>query len=120
MFHQKIRLEIFGQEDIKIQQPEITQTELLVEEIKEDSFDFDLFPNPASETINLELKWPDFHPVFVKIINSNGKTLSKKHRILKPGLNKITYDIENLLNGNYYILIEDGMKTYHRPFTVIR
>ena len=106
--------------DVKINQPDITQTELSIEEISTDNVDITLYPNPSQGEISLRMNYNNFSSVLGKIINSNGKTILESRMILQPGMNDFIFDLSFCESGNYYLIVEEGSRLLYKPFTIVR
>lgn len=81
-----------------------------VEEYIKDNPAIKLFPNPASNVI--EISGVELNAEYI-IIDAAGKVYSK-------GTLNSTIDIKNLSSGTYYINLRQGMNAYAIPFNVIR
>lgn len=81
--------------------------------IKKEHFvdDYTIFPNPATEQINLSLNWKESgQNGSVYIRDNSGKTVLVYKQRLEKGQNKFAMDISQLLGGIYYleVLSEGG------------
>ncbi len=63
----------------------------------------DVFPNPASDRLNIEMNCNDVQTSKVKMYDSQGR-LAYVH---KESSNRISIDISNFSNGIYYVQIEN-------------
>jgi len=69
-----------------------------------------LFPNPATSTINLTINAETRENVILTIANMKGQKIIQKDLILNKGINNIPEDIHNLLNAVYIISIQNLIK----------
>jgi hypothetical protein len=78
-----------------------------------------IYPNPANVFINLKLDKPANSNTYVMIYDMQHKIIMQ--RKIATGALTQQYSINNLLPGNYtLILIENGKRTHKEPFTVAR
>jgi hypothetical protein len=73
-----------------------------------------LFPNPVSETQNLNVTID--RPAFIQVISIVGQQLSMPARI--QSFEQHTYDVSSLSSGLYIMKFFVGSKTYSRKFVV--
>lgn len=74
----------------------------------EEVFDrINIFPNPTTEFINIQL--PNTNKYTISLISSNGKTI---YRFEVKNLNEVKLNISELSKGIYFLDIKDN-KTYH-------
>lgn len=67
-----------------------------------------IFPNPASEYINVKIEETNLSPDFIRIISMSGKILHEER--LDPGINEFTMPID-LMKGIYIIQMGEGKIT---------
>jgi hypothetical protein len=70
---------------------------------------FRVYPNPAVNSVTVELSTPKTGKYQVQIVNSAGQPLMSKEAYTLPGVNTVTFDISRLASATYYIeLVENG------------
>ena len=74
-----------------------------IKTIQKETFDYNLFPNPASSRLFISSESPDFKVYYVKVMNAVGKTILMLPRPqLQGGI-----DISNLSSGVYFVELTD-------------
>jgi hypothetical protein len=97
-----------------------------VDEIADDSFskksDFLLvYPNPATDMVNMELSLNGGENVMMDIYNLQGKLVgSFNHMNVASGLQRFTVPVSELSNGTYLMLVRIGTVTKSAKFAVMR
>jgi hypothetical protein len=67
---------------------------------------YSLFPNPASNTINLSYNSIESTKAFIKLYNQEGREVFFQNITLQPNSNTIEIDITNLSAGFYYFVLQ--------------
>ena len=76
------------------------------EEVMEE---FLLFPNPASNEINLKLDWTQFDQEgFILIRDNMGKVVVQQAVELRKGFNEMQFDISQLEGGIYHVELSNS------------
>ncbi len=78
-----------------------------------------VFPNPATNTINLELKNANFNCEKITIQNLLGQIV-KSHSISNFSTNALKIDVSDLPNGIYSIQAQDGKLQLNQKFIINR
>ena len=92
-----------------------TEFSNLVQLNREQSFDINIFPNPAKSKLNIEFYSDSSGDAVVKIYNSLGQELYKSYKNYTIGLNSFTFQFSNFAQGVYLITFEtEGKKTVHK------
>ncbi|MBI4646817.1 MAG: T9SS type A sorting domain-containing protein [Bacteroidia bacterium] len=73
-----------------------------------DEADIRVFPNPAGSTINIEFDLHGSLPVSVKLFNALGIEEKIVYENLYSDIHSVSFDLERLPAGLYYLVIEDG------------
>lgn len=76
-----------------------------------------IFPNPASEYINVKIEEANITPDFIRIISLSGKIMHEER--LDPGINEFTMPID-LIKGIYLIQMGEGKITLFSQKLVVR
>ena len=71
--------------------------------LKQD-FEFNLFPNPATNSFTLKIDNSQQEPVFLQIINSNGEIIDQKNNIQST----LSIDVSNYSKGIYFVKIHSN------------
>ena len=90
---------------------------LLVAEVFENA-GFGLFPNPASNLLTVEVPMENESDVTVTILDPAGKTAKQQHRVLGKGDNQMTFDLNSLPNGVYFVQVRNGEMAKTRKLVV--
>lgn len=90
--------------------------------IKSYSSDISIFPNPATNLINIEYNIDTKTTGSIFLYNYNGQLIAKLKSAenLNEGLNNIQYDIKDLIQGSYYITINYNGINKITSFSVVR
>ena len=80
-----------------------------------ESFQVNIFPNPANDYLNIQLENANFTNLSYTIFDLSGRTIQQ-------GNLTETIDIQTLNNGFYIIKIQNqkGEKTYHQKISIIK
>ncbi len=79
-----------------------------------------VFPNPASDQLNLIVNEMSGNNIRVSIVNLLGQTLlDRQYSETSEGQHTFNYDISNLRSGAYYLRVQDGQRIETLPFRVI-
>jgi hypothetical protein len=68
----------------------------------------ELYPNPATSMITLEIYSTKNTNATIKILDVTGKLLQQIETSLEQGANKNTIDLSNLASGTYTVKVSDG------------
>ncbi len=73
---------------------------------------FKVFPNPASEFVNVELRWEDdAADAELQVVDASGKKVILESMTVTYGQNRTKLDVSNLASGSYWIYLQgDGWK----------
>ncbi len=74
-----------------------------VQSVMEETLEFSVFPNPASENISLVFNTDDASLVQIQLFNSVGQLVMQELWVTQPGENRRSIEISNLSAGSYYI-----------------
>jgi PKD repeat protein len=80
--------------------------------------DFHIFPNPGNGLFVVEFATTGNTPATIEVVDSFGK-LIRKYPVTKSDKH-ITLDLKALSNGNYFIKLNDGIKTVTRQITIVK
>lgn len=74
-----------------------------------ESLEVALLPNPASEVVRLQLNMPSAAQALVQLTDLQGRELLKTTHSLDAGMQTVSLDLSNLMNGLYMVnIIVDG------------
>jgi hypothetical protein len=73
-----------------------------------ESLGFGLYPNPATNQVIVEVPMIAEQDVMVSIIDPAGKAAITQHRTLGKGDNQITFDVQTLPSGVYFVQVRNG------------
>lgn len=74
-----------------------------------------LFPNPSSETLNIQVDYPDQAPLRAKIISLNGQTLGT---FATGGNENHQIPVSGLADGQYIMVVSNGKQSVSKRFVV--
>ena len=82
---------------------------------------FNIFPNPSSDFTNLNLQLSNNVNVKFKLYNSLGQEVkSKNEGILNRGNHNIKVDLNELVEGLYFIELQIGNSSELHPINVVK
>lgn len=83
-------------------------------------FNIELFPNPASEVLNVSVKLEEqVNEVYYTVIDGMGRRISQEvHSNVKE--ERYTLNTNSLAAGNYFLVINANDKTIMRKFSVVK
>jgi hypothetical protein len=79
-------------------------------------FNLSIFPNPASNLVNLSFNIPDNNQVKVDIFNALGQYIYSKSYENTIGKENLSLDISNYTSGKYIVRINGNNYTYEQSF----
>ena len=65
-----------------------------------------VWPNPTNDIINIQIKSSEPEEVTLTLFSIEGKLERRIKSLLNPGINRITFNIENIDPGVYFLTIE--------------
>ena len=78
-----------------------------------------VFPNPASDHINVAIASGENAVLNIKLCNMLGSVMSENAYAINAGSNAVKIDIKNVTPGNYYLLIEGNGSRVVRKVTIM-
>ena len=86
-----------------------------------DNFEsFFIFPNPASDRLNLDYVPWEKGSVDITFLDMFGRVLKIAKQSVFEGDNSFSFDLEDFNSGMYIIQIRDGEEKYLRKFIVVK
>jgi hypothetical protein len=79
---------------------------------------FDLFPNPATDNVNIKINSVKAAEGKLSVYNALGATVNEKTVSLSEGKNKIDLNVESLPSGIYFASFKSGNNTTTKKFVV--
>ncbi len=79
-----------------------------------ESFDktsFDIYPNPVSDQLNIEMLSKNYDDASLTIINATGQIVYTENISINDGVNQYRISVENLVSGMYFVKIS-GNENY--------
>lgn len=90
-----------------------------VKENNTNSFELDLFPNPANNITNVIFELKQSSEVSIDVINITGESvLNVSNSFRNSGSHEIQFQTEQLGNGLYFLRIQSGSKSQVIKFSV--
>ena len=87
-----------------------------VNEIQKEISDFELYPNPANDKLNIEFKLDNSILCSVNIYNLFGQKMVELKESFKSGKNKLTLDVGSLSTGIYFVAINSNSGSFYSKF----
>ncbi|MBP7809403.1 MAG: T9SS type A sorting domain-containing protein [Bacteroidia bacterium] len=83
--------------------------------------EYSIFPNPASNFINLKYNLLQSASIVIAVIDANGKTVIRKNLGKQdPSEYLHEIDVQDLSQGNYFLSIQIDNKTYNNQFVIFK
>lgn len=79
---------------------------------------FGLYPNPAFSQVTVEVPMETESDVTVSILDQTGKVALQQHNTLAKGDNQLTFDLNSLPNGVYFVQVRNGEMAKTRKLVV--
>jgi Zn-dependent metalloprotease len=80
-----------------------------------ESFDFLLYPNPASDLVTLEYHSGSEAELYVRMFDLTGRNIYQSSQQVKPGETRLSIPVSDLTNGVYFVeTLCDGVRTTKR------
>jgi hypothetical protein len=79
---------------------------------------FEVYPNPASENLNITFNNPSNELTSYQIINSLGQLVKSEEINAVSGINKQQISLKNLESGMYFVTITVGDKTAYQKINI--
>jgi hypothetical protein len=79
---------------------------------------FGMFPNPASNKLTVEVPMENDMDVTVSIMDPAGKLAVQQSRMLVKGDNQMSFDLNSLPNGVYFVQVRNGESIKTRKLVV--
>jgi hypothetical protein len=76
----------------------------------------DVFPNPATATVNIQLYLPETGVCGITISDGGGRKLQELQKMMRKGINSFSLAVNELPAGLYFIKISGNYKTATRIF----
>ena len=83
---------------------------------EENALNYDLFPNPASNTISLKLGQNSIKPSAINVYSADGCFMKSVKGVNQLRNDIFTIDISGFAAGVYFVELSDGMQKSVRKF----
>lgn len=101
--------------------PFISQTNSLALDESVNDMNFNIYPNPATDIVNVNVNSNFESEATITIFDNSGKLVKSMFNIhLNDGLNKISLDILDIPNGSYIVRIDSGTKMMSKKLFIAR
>ena len=97
--------------DTKLSLPNILNT-LSTNDYEIANWEVEIYPNPSSNILNVNVKDFENQEIKYTIINYSGKIIKQENKFMK----EMTLNIEDLKQGNYYLILEQNNKIISKEF----
>ena len=90
-----------------------------INEIKPSKIEFNVYPNPAKEKLNVDFVLKENSPVTIEIFNANGQSVtSQLYQHSNSGKNHFETNISDLNSGIYYITVRTDSFVNTKKFII--
>ena len=76
------------------------------------NWEVEIYPNPSSNILNVNVKDFENQEIKYTIINSSGKIIRQENKFVK----EMSLNIEDLKQGNYYLILEQKNNIISKEF----
>ena len=76
------------------------------------NWEVEIYPNPSANILNVDIKGCENQKIKYTIINSSGKIIKQENKFMK----EMTLNIEDLKQGNYYLILEQNNNIISKEF----
>lgn len=97
--------------DTKLSIPSILNT-VNINDYEMANWEVEIYPNPSVNILNVDIKGCEHQKIKYTIINYSGKIIKQENKFMK----EMTLNIEDLKQGNYYLILEQNNKIISKEF----
>ena len=97
--------------DTKLSMPNILNT-VSINDYEIANWEVEIYPNPSTNILNVNIKDFENQEIKYTIINSSGKILRQENKFVK----EMSLNIEDLEQGNYYLIIQQNNNIISKEF----
>ena len=97
--------------DTKLSMPNILNT-VNINDYEMANWEVEIYPNPSANILNVDIKGCEHHKIKYTIINYSGKIIKQENKLMK----EMTLNIEDLKQGNYYLILEQNNNIISKEF----
>ncbi len=97
--------------DTKLSIPSILNT-VNINDYEMANWEVEIYPNPSANILNVDIKGCEHQKIKYTIINYSGKIIKQENKFMK----EMTLNIEDLKQGNYYLILEQNNKIISKEF----
>jgi hypothetical protein len=84
------------------------QTPVGTENFNETVTGIRVYPNPASDRLQVELNLESAQQIMATLVDLNGNVISSQARPMQAGKGSLSFDISQVANGVYHLMVFDG------------
>ena len=97
--------------DTKLSMPNILNT-VSINDYEMANWEVEIYPNPSANILNVDVKGCENQKIKYTIINYSGKIIKQENKFMK----EISLNIEDLKQGNYYLILEQNNNIISKEF----
>ena len=97
--------------DTKLSMPSILNT-VNINDYEMANWEVEIYPNPSANILNVDIKGCENQKIKYTIINYSGKIIKQENKFMK----EMTLNIEDLKQGNYYLILEQNNNIISKEF----
>jgi hypothetical protein len=97
--------------DTKLSMPSILNT-VNINDYEIANWEVEIFPNPSANILNVDINGCENQKIKYTIINYSGKIIKQENKFMK----EMTLNIEDLKQGNYYLILEQNNNIISKEF----
>lgn len=102
--------------DVRLDKPTITESTASIQELETAAFPLNLYPNPATDLMNIAFDSKSSEPFELLIINEVGQVVLTKKGNTSIGSNQVELSVESIKNGAYHALLKVGNSYSNKAF----
>ncbi len=96
------------------------QSTIGLDKISANTNSFDVYPNPASNEVNVKIETSNSASSTIKVLNTLGQVVITKSVSLTAGLNTIPVDTKQLSSGIYYVSYDAPTGAVTKKLTITK
>lgn len=98
----------------------VPNIDVLHDDVSNTTMQFNIYPNPTTDVINLQLNELEEGKAWIEIINATGQKVKEFTRQLNAGFHEEQIDVRHLAEGNYMLKVYTIKEDFVKQFNITR